>query len=157
MDCSSSVHGILQAKILEWVAISLSRGSSWPRDWTRVSHIAGRHFTLWITGESLVYYLGHRPFYFLCWIPCIYHRTLTDKKWMQWGYEYLLSKSISFDSWLIPHIHFWNHPAINFVEKYVVTHLYPNLTMQNKIVKTKQFLYLGSIIRFLSILPFSQW
>ena len=45
MDCSlpgSSVHGILQARILEWVAIPFSRGSSWPRDWTRVSCIAGR-------------------------------------------------------------------------------------------------------------------
>ena len=45
MDCSppgSSVHGILQARILEWVAMSSSRGSSWPRDWTQVSCIAGR-------------------------------------------------------------------------------------------------------------------
>ena len=33
---SSSVHGIFQARILEWVAISFSKGSSWPRDWTRV-------------------------------------------------------------------------------------------------------------------------
>ena len=33
----SSVHGILQARILEWVAISFSRGSSWPRNWTHVS------------------------------------------------------------------------------------------------------------------------
>ena len=44
MDCSppgSFVHGILQARILEWVAISFSRGSSQPRDQTRVSHIAG--------------------------------------------------------------------------------------------------------------------
>ena len=44
-DCSppgSSVHGILQARILEWVAISFSRGSSWPRGWTRISRIAGR-------------------------------------------------------------------------------------------------------------------
>ena len=52
MDCSppgSSVHGILQARILEWVAISFSRGSSQPRDWTRVSCIAGRHFILWAT------------------------------------------------------------------------------------------------------------
>ena len=32
----SSVHGILQARILEWVAISFSRGSSWPRDWTQL-------------------------------------------------------------------------------------------------------------------------
>ena len=48
MDCSlpdSSVHGIFQARILEWVAISFSRGSSQPRDRTQVSCIAGRHFT----------------------------------------------------------------------------------------------------------------
>ena len=49
MDCSplgSSVHGILQARILEWVAISFSRGSSQPRYQTQVSHIAGRCFNL---------------------------------------------------------------------------------------------------------------
>ena len=43
MVCSSlgfSVHGILQARILEWVAIAFSRGSSWPRDWTHVSHVS---------------------------------------------------------------------------------------------------------------------
>ena len=43
MDCSlpdSSVHGILQARILEWVAISSSRGSSWPRDWTCISYVS---------------------------------------------------------------------------------------------------------------------
>ena len=48
MDCSlpgSSVHGILQARVLEWVAISFSRGSSQPRDQTRVSCIASRCFT----------------------------------------------------------------------------------------------------------------
>ena len=48
MDCSplgSSVHGILQAKVLEWVAISTSRGSSWPRDQTCVSSLASRLFT----------------------------------------------------------------------------------------------------------------
>ena len=47
MDCSppgSSIHGILQARILEWVAISFSRGSSRTRDQTQVSRIAGRHF-----------------------------------------------------------------------------------------------------------------
>ena len=52
MDCSppgSSVHGILQARILERVAISFSRGSSQPRDWTWVSCIAGRIFTDWAT------------------------------------------------------------------------------------------------------------
>ena len=36
----SSVHGILQARMLEWVAISFSRGPSWPRDWTNVSYIS---------------------------------------------------------------------------------------------------------------------
>ena len=50
MDSSkpdSSVHGILQARILEWVAMLSSRGSSWPMDWTWVSCIAGRFFTRW--------------------------------------------------------------------------------------------------------------
>ena len=42
----SSVHGILQARILEWVVISFSRGSSQHRDWTRVSHTVGRLFTI---------------------------------------------------------------------------------------------------------------
>ena len=41
----SSIHGIFQARILEWVAISFSRGSSRPRDQTRVSRIAGRRYT----------------------------------------------------------------------------------------------------------------
>ena len=54
-DCSSpgsSVHGILQARILEWVAIFFSRGSSQPRDWSQVSCIGGRFFTVWATRES---------------------------------------------------------------------------------------------------------
>ena len=41
-----SVHGILQARILEWTAISFSRGSSQPRDQTQVSRIGGRRFKL---------------------------------------------------------------------------------------------------------------
>ena len=54
MDCSlpgSSVHGIFQARILEWVAIFFSRRSSPPRDWTQVSCIVGRHFTIWAFRE----------------------------------------------------------------------------------------------------------
>ena len=54
MDCSlpgSSVHGIFQARVLEWVAISSSRGSSQPRDRTWVSCIVGRRFTIWATRE----------------------------------------------------------------------------------------------------------
>ena len=52
MDCTqpgSSVHGLLQARILEWVAISFSRGSSQPRDGTGVSCIAGRSFYVFVT------------------------------------------------------------------------------------------------------------
>ena len=54
MDCSlpgSSAHGIFQARKLEWVAISFSRGSFRPRDRTRDSHIVGRRFTVWATRE----------------------------------------------------------------------------------------------------------
>ena len=49
----SSVHGILQARILEGVAFSLSRGTSWPRNWTQVSCIAGRCLTNWAMQEAL--------------------------------------------------------------------------------------------------------
>ena len=45
-------HGISQARILEWVAISFSRGSSQCRDWTQISCIAGRFFTIWISREA---------------------------------------------------------------------------------------------------------
>ena len=47
------VHGILQARILEWVASPLSRGSSQPRDQTQVSRIAGGLFTSWATRQPL--------------------------------------------------------------------------------------------------------
>ena len=59
-NCSlpgSFVHGILQARILEGVAIPLSRGSSWPRDQMWVSCIAGRFFTIWATREALLQHL----------------------------------------------------------------------------------------------------
>ena len=49
-----SVHGILQARILEWVAIPFSRRSSWPRDQTQTFCIASRFFTIWPTREAPV-------------------------------------------------------------------------------------------------------
>ena len=55
MDCSlpgSFIHGIFQARVLEWVAISFSRGSFQSKDWTQVSLIAGRHSTVWATNAS---------------------------------------------------------------------------------------------------------
>ena len=56
MDCI--VHGILQARILEWVAIPFSRGSSQSRDWTHVSRVAGGFFTSWATREAQEYWNG---------------------------------------------------------------------------------------------------
>ena len=55
MDCSppgSSVHGVLQARKLAWVAITFFRVSSWPRDWTWISLITGRFFSVWATRKA---------------------------------------------------------------------------------------------------------
>ena len=80
MDCSllgSSVHRIFQARVLEWIAISFSRGSSQPRDWTWVSCIVDRRFTVWATREiypncSHLKFLSHSSICFIhstytCW------------------------------------------------------------------------------------------
>ena len=60
------VHGILQARILEWVAFPFSRGSSQHRDWTQVSYIAGGFFTSWAMREVLkaekLSLINSRPF-----------------------------------------------------------------------------------------------
>jgi len=48
----SSLHGILQARILQWIAIHFSGGSFWPRNWTWVCHIAGRFFITWATRKA---------------------------------------------------------------------------------------------------------
>ena len=50
-----TLHGILQARILEWVAVPFSKGSSQPRDRTQVSHIAGGFFTSWVKREAQEY------------------------------------------------------------------------------------------------------
>ena len=52
------VHGILQARILEWVAFPFSRGSSQPRDQTQVSRIAGGFFPSWATREAQEHWSG---------------------------------------------------------------------------------------------------
>ena len=79
MDCSlrgSSVHGNFQARVLEWVAISFSRGSSWPRDWTQVSRIAGTRFTIWATREVLfinnlrIFHINVHIFFYYLSIIC---------------------------------------------------------------------------------------
>ena len=74
MDCSppcSSVHGVLQARILEWIAISFSRVSFRPRDQIQVSRNAGRFFTVWATRGAFLCLL--HSVYKLCYIE-IYWR-----------------------------------------------------------------------------------
>ena len=58
----SSVHGILQARVLGWVATPFSRVYSWPRDWTRVCCIAGRFFTVWATNCFLIPDCPYSPY-----------------------------------------------------------------------------------------------
>ena len=68
MDCSppvSSVHGISQARILEWVVISYSRGSSWPRGQTHISCIAGRFFPLCHLGSPSGTYWTCNEYYYV--------------------------------------------------------------------------------------------
>ena len=87
-----SLHGILQARILEWVAIAFSRRSSQPRDRTRVSCIAGRFFTVWATSEAydlIIPLLGVFPLpklkIFESWDICIPISALFTmaKRWKQ--------------------------------------------------------------------------
>ena len=53
-----TVHGILQVRVLEWVAIPFSRESYLLRDWTQVSYIVGGFFTVWATREAQEYWSG---------------------------------------------------------------------------------------------------
>ena len=107
LDCStqgSSVHGILQARILEWVVISFSRGSSWPRDWTWVFCIEGRSFTIWSTREALSYtcicmlffiflsiqvnhriVIGHKDFWEVVAFGMSGMFLAGERCWRQWG------------------------------------------------------------------------
>ena len=84
MDCSpqgSSVHGISQARILEWTANSYSRGSSWPRDWIQVSCTDRRVFVFFLTteppGKPSCY--PKLTYYYLLWphLPQIFYHTAT--------------------------------------------------------------------------------
>ena len=80
MGCSLpglSIHGIFQARILEWVAISSSRGSSQPRDCTWVSHNVGRFFTVWGIREAQAFNKCYQLLFLLfccCWWCCWWWR-----------------------------------------------------------------------------------
>ena len=105
-ECSlpgSSVHGVFQARILEWVVIPFSRGSSQPRAWTCVSCIAERFFTIWATTaaptimkegkgrriwswETANWWLAQRPWHkILVLFPyCFITLQFPFKNWMRW-------------------------------------------------------------------------
>ena len=81
-DCSppgSSIHGILQVRILEWVAISFSRGSSRSRNQTRVSRIAGGRFNLWATRDRTKswYNLSRKQWSLKCVCVCVFVHSLS--------------------------------------------------------------------------------
>jgi len=87
MVCSppgSSVHEISQEKIMEWVSIPFSKGSSWPRDWTQISHPVGRFFSLWVTREArvgvetIIGYLALPCCFF--WLQAPKSKRMTDKE-----------------------------------------------------------------------------
>ena len=76
MDCSPSgfsVHGILQARILEWVAIPFSRGSSWLRDRTWISRTVGKFFTIWATRKASSLYENLPPSHSVFQLSLIFH------------------------------------------------------------------------------------
>ena len=66
----SSVHGILQARVMKWVAIAFSRGSSRLRAQTWVSCIAGRFFTIWaiFAGRAVLIWMSATSFLRVCWV-----------------------------------------------------------------------------------------
>ena len=91
MDCSllcASVHGILQARRLECVAIPFSRGSSWPSDWTWVFCIARRLFTVWATrvhnkyslnASNYCFYIIFLKYYYCFTRQCVFYDQVLPK------------------------------------------------------------------------------
>ena len=110
MDCnlpSSSVHEILQARILEWVAISFSRGSSWPRDRTCISCISGGFFTDWATGEDFMVNISVSVYVCMCaWLHTGNSNVYVHAYACVYIYIYI---------YIHTHTNFWTH-------SYVFTH-----------------------------------
>ena len=91
----SSVPGILQARILNWVAVPFSRGSSQPMDQTQVFHITGRFFTIWATGDFLRHLLLPVPSLCTVWdftsLPSLILPHLAD--WTSYPISFLMQCS----------------------------------------------------------------
>ena len=95
-----TVPGILQIRILEWVAFAFSKGSSQPRDWNQVSYFAGGFFTSWATREALCFiqwmtntqkskYIGRRcrkQYWQKCWFFFFFFKLVMDI----WGFSILI-------------------------------------------------------------------
>ena len=82
MDCGpsgSSVHGILQARILKWVAISFSRGSSPPSDWTHIS-LAGGFFTIVPPGKPHTQTVKNLPAMWEIWVQSLGREDPLEKR-----------------------------------------------------------------------------
>ena len=107
MDCGlpgSSVHGILQARILEWVAIPFSGGSSQPRDGARVSCLAGRFFTIWAKGKTHRWWLQPQNLKMLDpWKKSYDQPRQHIKKWR----HYFANKGLSSQSYVFSSSHVW--------------------------------------------------
>ena len=101
MDCI--VHGILQARILEWVAVPFSRGSSQPRDWTQVSHIAGGLFTIWATSKALksrhFSYISH-PCVSVCVVAPQPGMEPTPPAVGEWGLNHRITREVPISSFV---------------------------------------------------------
>ena len=114
MDCSSlgsSVYGILQARILEWIAIPVSRGFSWPGDWIQVSYTEGRIFIIWATREYM------RSLKQLsCFFPNgVSIRAINPLDYFQW--HNLEKKNITFLTWK-KSCNDWKFFLYSFKQKY---------------------------------------
>ena len=91
VDYTYTVHGILQARIVEWVAFPFSRGSSQPRERTQVSRIAGGFFTSWATRENIHQIkLGCQPLWLVLtalyssFIPFLGELCWISPSWLRW-------------------------------------------------------------------------
>ena len=121
MDCSSpdsSVHEILQIRILEWVAMPFSRGSSRSRDRTQVSHTAGRFFTGWATHHPLfLACLQGFPLLLSCTNVCFRQSLSVNLKYLPSHEGFPLPKIRSSDPFWI-----WNHVICNSYNALHVLH-----------------------------------
>ena len=133
-----TVHGILQARILEWGAFPFSRGSSWPRNWTRVSHIAGRFFTSWATREVSVS-LALTYLIIMCFGIIFSMFLMLGIHWSSWLCGFILFISFGKNSLIVSsnisplfplflcfwglHLHIYHTCVSNIQEPILVSHL----------------------------------